>query len=177
MLFTFQLLLRCCVHLADDYFIPVAWFEFDDVKIEYNHHMRLKQGIIYNTWEDVLANILPTKAPTIFIYRPDNALFRTFDAIVLFWKDHKVVDFYGYQLKRGSTMPKAEQVAPNAKITAAYPGLRSVVSFWVRGQASTDQAKCEWKIPQDSTMTRFFGESGRYWTPVYWNTLVNASHP
>ena len=176
-LFTFQLLARCFARQSDGVFVPEGWFRFKHVKVEYNEPERLPGELSsYKTWQAVLKNIQLTEAPTIFIFFPVCANFHTLDVMILYWEGMKLMDVFGYQLKEGNEMPGVKSIAPAAAIQLAYRNTRNVKSFWVNGKPTQKKLVTNgWSRQPETVIDRFFGESGRYWTPMQWSALSKAS--
>ena len=173
-LFTFQLLARCFARQADGVLVPKGWFRFQHVNVEFNEPERLPEEMsAYKTWQMVLQDIQLTEAPTIFIFYPTCTDFHTVDVIILYWMDKKLIDVYGYKLQRGSKKP--DIIAPTAEIRAKYSGTRHVQSFWVNGTAPRTKRVTNGWSQEMEAIDRFFGESGKYWTPTQWAALSTTS--
>jgi hypothetical protein len=84
----------------------------------------------------------------------------------VYWGDDEERKLIGYQLKEGSTTPKA--FAMEAVFRQSY---------LIRGRATTtDSSVRPWSASSDATLDQFFGESARYWSPKCWAALKNNNN-
>ena len=100
--------------------------------------------------------------------------FPVYDIVLLHWKEGKLIDFYGYQLKEGKTKPNMSRQAPREDIRKLYGSDCNVQNIRVQGEPSkVDSLDLHsWIVPSENEINSFFGESGWYWTPQQWKRLL-----
>jgi hypothetical protein len=153
-LFVAVVLIRCIAGQSDDNILP-----FEAESISYQTNFAGDQNT--NNVDTFLEGILdPGTYPHISVYYPDHAQFEVYDVIVVYFRDAGDKKIYGYQLREGVKL----------SVKDARQGFEK--SFVIRGKT----AKKEWQdrgwiCPDDDALSRFFGESGRHWTPSRWEEL------
>ena len=125
---------------------------------------------------EVVGDIKPSADPTIYIFRPTNPGFPVFDVLVFYWNECKLIDVFGYQLKKGNNPPAMKQVDAAAdfqKYVLELPAEGKCV--WVHEDPPKSGATTgQWVVPSGDTTNAFFGESGRFWTPRHWKQLIDT---
>ena len=165
-LFVLLLLVRSIAALHDDNFVPQDWFECGSVNVKYNPYKNAKRLFSKCTnWAQLKEGLIPYQNPTISIFYPRHAQFKTYDAIVVYSENNKLEYVYGYQLKEGranSSQPVDETFTR---------------SFVINGLPSNDSivtGSGGWSIPSKKVIDDFFGVSGKHWTPQAWASLTTS---
>jgi hypothetical protein len=180
-LFVLFLLVRCIVAephkrdgdatsslqpVAGESLLPNHWFagtEFPHVTYNssYNNPNRLFSAC--DKWNDLSEGLQLEATPQLSIFYPSHASFQVYDVIVVYSKDKKVLETYGYQCKEGKVNSKHD---PDPDITR---------SFVLKGDSPQEgKLHRKWLTPSTTDMDVFFGESGRHWTPREWRRLSNT---
>ena len=165
-IFVLFLLVRCLTSTYDKYFVPEEWF-LENPKVFYNEPYECKssQEKLFGdckNWQELLKGVTPGAGPQLSILFPTNArLFATYDVLVVYSKDHENKSIYGYQLKEGTA--STTKVAATVEIEK---------SFWVQGKspdnAASKKKNHQWEIADKASIDKFYGESGKHWTPEKW---------
>lgn len=95
---------------------------------------------------------------SLTVLYPTHNNFEVYDAFVVYSNHGRAVSVYGYQLKESKSSKKPQT---NNKL---------LKSFFVQGSPA-NETKTDgkgWTVPNKTTIDRFFGESGRHWTPERW---------
>ena len=165
-LFVIPLIIRCVTGDFDSVFFP--------------NSLRTKSSYLgdvsYNRWSETgpcfdkistlneLWNSKPTppRYPHIDIYYPAHASFVSVDVVLIHYVDKDEYHVRLFQLKEGETKPtKLQKFSPmNCPKTCK--------KFAVRGKARGDNLPGGWVDVGTEVMNRFFGVSGRQWTPEQW---------
>jgi hypothetical protein len=165
--FVLFLLARCIIGATDE-FLPGSWFETDPlVKFNSSYFNLSKPLSDCKNWEDLKQGIEgylgrnDDHPRTVSVFFPSHAKFERYDVIAVYSDEGKIKDVYGYQLKEG----KANSKYPVEKeFTKSF-----VVKGCPPGSSTTDRNG--WHIPCGVTIDKFFGESGKHWTPQEWVRL------
>jgi hypothetical protein len=180
-LFVLFLLVRCIVAephkrdsdatsllhpVAGESLLPKHWFggtEFPHVTYNSSYQNSNRLFSECDKWNDLLEGLQLEAAPQLSIFYPPHATFQVYDVIVVYSKDKKVLETYGYQCKEGKVNSKHD---PDPDI---------IRSFVLKGD-SPQESKLHrgWLTPSTTDMDGFFGESGRHWTPREWRRLSNT---
>ena len=165
-LFVLFLVARCINHCHDGYFVPEHWFESPSIKFEFNPYFNAKKPFTCcQTWEHLKEGITASKTPTVSVFYPSHSSFNVVDAIAVYSADNCFVDVYGYQLKEGKKNSS----------TTSIPPAEFGKSFAVKGNPPIQsQDRNGFSLPCGDVIDRFFGESGKYWTPQHWKLLTDT---
>lgn len=158
-IFVLFLLARCLTGTYDEYFVPSKWF-LENPKVLYNAPYQSQSPRLFGlckNWQEILKGVTPGAEPQLSILFPTNSRFATYDVLAVYSKDCENKSIYGYQLKEGTAS------------TANIADREIERSFWVQGK-SPDNAgsKKHWEIADKASIDKFYGESGKHWTPEQW---------
>jgi len=160
-LFVLFLLARCLTAGWQTGVLPEFTFATQGpLKVLYNQPY---EGVLDNcqSWDDLKCGIRPGSEPALSVYYPTHSRFGAYDAILLFTESKEIKRIIGYQLKEGksdATQPTEREFYRSFVVKGASPNL-----------ASTRQG---WHILSDNDIEKFFGVSGKYWTPKEWRRLA-----
>ena len=165
-LFAIAALARCIARLPDGVLLPNRWFKDKAVVVKLNPYDPETAGKAFNdckTWSDVQSGLdIESMQPTVAIFLPGHAFFRSYDVIAAYFERGELVDCRAFQLKEGRrnqpTPPEADAVPRRFLVKSQAPA---------KGRVD----KNGWLVPSTATLEEFFGESGRWWTPSQWARL------
>ena len=165
-LFAIAALARSIARLPDGVLLPEEWFENPAVEVVLNPFKAGAAGKALNdckTWADLQKGFHVKRAqPTVAIFLPGHAFFRSYDVIAAYFEGGVLVDCRAFQLKEGRhnqpRPPKADAVP-----------LRFLVKSQAPATGLVDNNG--WFVPSANAIDEFFGESGRWWTPAQWARL------
>ena len=169
-LFVLFLLARCIAPephnpVAGEPLVPQRWFAGEEFPhVSYNSYA--KPGRLFSeckNWKDLEKGLILKDAPQLSIFYPSHTSFEVYDVIVVFSKDEKVVETYGYQCKQGKVNPDR---SPDPSITC---------SFVLKGDSpQNSMVRRGWQTPSTADLEDFSGVFGRNWTPQAWRRLTNT---
>lgn len=159
-IFVLFLLARCLTGESDEYFVPSKWF-LEEPKVLYNNPYNSQSTPLIGNCKnlkELLEGVAPGTKPQLSILFPTTSRFETYDVLAVYSKDGQNQSIYGYQLKEGSaSVSKADATGVVER------------SFWVQGKSpENDVSKKHWEIADKASIDKFYGESGKHWTPEQW---------
>ena len=164
-LFVLVLIVRCLNNAYDGTFVPAEWFD-SSPKIFFNGpYDGLKNNLPIGkckTWDELRKGMVHGKTPQLSIWHPTHNRFEVYDALVVYSNGEKPLCIYGYQFKQGKA---ARRHRVHSDVTS---------SIFVQGNPpakTIDQDAQGWTIPNNCDIDRFFGESGKHWTPESWKNF------
>mmetsp|Transcript_28332 Transcript_28332/g.77783 ORF Transcript_28332/g.77783 Transcript_28332/m.77783 type:complete len:642 (+) Transcript_28332:160-2085(+) len=166
-LFLIVLIVRCLTKSFDSKVVPLGALTSGDTHVDYNRP--LNANVDFFQENDPLAFVggiplrswAPAGTPAISIYYPGHARFEDYDIILAFWDSDGKRLLYGYQLKEGSTIPKA---FPNNE--------HFHQSYLIRGAAKERNSSVRlWQSVSDSQLDDFFGVSAVRWSAKQWRKI------
>ncbi|KAL7565973.1 hypothetical protein ACA910_008426 [Epithemia clementina (nom. ined.)] len=145
--------------MADGVFVPAEWFD-SSPKIVFNGPYsagknRLSIGQC-KTWDQLKKGLVHGKTPQLSIWYPTHNSFEIYDVLAVYSDGGEARSIYGYQLK--------EWKAPRRHV--AYDDINR--SVFVQGNPPEETIHEDpkgWTVPSRSEIHRFFGVSGKHWTP------------
>jgi hypothetical protein len=159
-LFVITLLIRSKAECFGTSLLPLEMVHV--VNVTFNEPFKgiVPFGEIKQVDEFIEALVEPELFPHIAIYWPAHAQFEHYDVIVAVYTARGSRKLYGYQLKEGTSIGKAQASHLFTK------------SFVVRGNAAENSSQIRgWYVASTNEICEFFGESGRNWTPTRWKAL------
>ena len=149
----------------DDELVPNDWFADGSVSVKYNPYENTNRRLCEcKSWNELKEGIRLSMDPTISIFYPLHAEFQGYDAVVVYSLNNKFFHRFGFQFKEGKANPRQ----PVEK--------EFLESFVITGSAPSETVVIDgWNIPSREVIETFFGESGRYWTPHAWASLLSTN--
>ncbi|GKY92129.1 hypothetical protein MPSEU_000184300 [Mayamaea pseudoterrestris] len=165
-LFAIAYLARCIAGLPFDNLLPREWFMDSGLEVEFNPYRQEVGGFLEDCcdWDQLEKGIdYSGPQPKLAVFLPTNPRFERFDIVALLITNGRISDRRAFQVQQATHNPSHEP----------WPGFEHT-SFLVKGdspQRSHTNAK-GWNVVGDDDLERFFGESGKHWTPKVWRHLT-----
>ena len=159
-------LARGIAHCPDGVLLPEEWFNDVALEVTLNSFDAEAAGKLlgdFTNWAEVQKGAdIQSLHPTVAIFLPGQGHFWSFGVIAAYYKGGKLVEYRAFQLNHNARRPRPDD---------EYP-----IRFLVNGKAPVvgRANKNGWIVPSAADIDEFFGESGRYWTPLQWARLQAA---